>query len=511
MTVAFSRSLDTPELHALPDKLLSQIIRNIESFPNETVDFRQPQLRPAFQKIYPLFLLLYGVLVVAGTVGNMAMVTHLIRRRRYREPVCTYLMNLGVCNLIMSMLLLPLSLAILLLQNWIFGSFLCYFVPMLQDTPLHATIATHLLISAERYLEIVCPLRPRPSAFITILGIWVTSICVVLPYFVYVHYVDLESLFGRQFRGVGICTVNMRDDIDDYTRVLFAIMYVLPLGIATFFHVRTTSELKRQEGPVSLAMMQAQGRPSQHDIWSLQDNTPGSSSLLTEVDGRDGFLSHGEGNTPSTPTIIAGGGGGAGGGAGGAGGGSRGGRSSIQMREESQMDVAREKRNQKYLICILTASALCLCPLMILRLVKNMVLETYHNTGHFDVTFISFVWVAFLPTVTTPAIFALWKMPRSTKDRLQGYLRLSSRRRRSDQAQNLAPIITTSNNRAAHRLSLDHTNPPIPGNPHAHHESRQSCPRRRYSSNTGPPAPAKPTGQGVPPLVSGLLFFFLSL
>lgn len=38
--------------------------------------------------------------------------------------------------------------------------------------------------------------------------------------------------------------------------------------------------------------------------------------------------------------------------------------------------------------------------------------ETTQNSAHFDVTFVSIVWVAFLPTLTTPALFAVWKMSR---------------------------------------------------------------------------------------------------
>ncbi|KAK4300360.1 hypothetical protein Pmani_027440 [Petrolisthes manimaculis] len=51
-----------------------------------------------------------------------------------------------------------------------------------------------------------------------------------------------------------------------------------------------------------------------------------------------------------------------------------------------------------------------------------MVMETYDNSGHFDLTFISFVWVAFLPTLSTPALYASWKISRSTKERLQSRL-----------------------------------------------------------------------------------------
>ena len=44
----------------------------------------------------------------------------------------THLGVAGVCGLLMGGVLLPLSLAILLIQNWVFGSLLCYVTPMMQ-------------------------------------------------------------------------------------------------------------------------------------------------------------------------------------------------------------------------------------------------------------------------------------------------------------------------------------------------------------------------------------------
>lgn len=120
------------DVGSISDKMLTQIIHNLQSFPNETVDLTQPHLRHSLHNVYPLYIFLYGLLVVFGTVGNAAMIAHILRRRLHRNPTNAYLMNIAVCQFIMSFPLLPLSLAILLVQNWVFGSFLCYFVPMIQ-------------------------------------------------------------------------------------------------------------------------------------------------------------------------------------------------------------------------------------------------------------------------------------------------------------------------------------------------------------------------------------------
>ncbi|XP_037798082.1 orexin receptor type 1-like [Penaeus monodon] len=472
--------MDNSDLHQIPDKFLGQIIHNLQSFPNETVNFAEPQLRKSLANIYPLFLVLYSLLVVFGTVGNVAMIAYILRRRLYRDATCAFIMNIGVCNVIMSVLLLPLSLAILLIQNWIFGSFLCYFVPMLQDVPIHASMATMVFIAVDRYRMIVYPLKPRVPPFIAVLAVWVMSLCVVLPYAVYMNYIDLQVLFGRQFKGVGICTVNLGDDIAEYTRGLFVVLYAFPLALILFLHVRVSGEMRSREVPVNMVALDSRSRESQQDIWSVQDTRPPSSIYLNDVDGRDGFLSHEAHQLPSfmspTPTLMGGGGSQT--------------PTMLHPMEEAELDLAREKRNQRYIATIVTAFALCLCPLMILRLVKNMVMETYDNSGHFDITFITFVWIAFLPTVTTPALFGAWKISRTTKERLQGYLNLGSRGRRSNHAQNFTPIFYSCHARAAHRLSLDHAL--VPTSPHTHsaaHSNMQGVHTPVFSRSEHHPRP----------------------
>lgn len=65
--------------------------------------------------------------------GNATMLVFIARRRRlYRDPTQLYLANLALSDLLKAALVLPLTLVGQLLQNWILGGFLCYFLPMMQ-------------------------------------------------------------------------------------------------------------------------------------------------------------------------------------------------------------------------------------------------------------------------------------------------------------------------------------------------------------------------------------------
>ncbi|MPC51818.1 hypothetical protein E2C01_045672 [Portunus trituberculatus] len=61
-----------------------------------------------------------------------------------------------------------------------------------RDAPIHATMVTLVVVSVDRYRRIVYPHKARLPPFIAVLGVWITSVCVVLPYAIYMNYIDLQ-------------------------------------------------------------------------------------------------------------------------------------------------------------------------------------------------------------------------------------------------------------------------------------------------------------------------------
>ena len=121
------------EMNKIPDRWLSVIAQFLMGLRNDTeTDFSKPHLRPSVVRVYPLFLFLYAVVIGVGTVSNIAVICTIFKHRLYRDPTYGYIVNLAIANIVKCVLVLPISLTILLVQNWIFGSFLCFFLPMLQ-------------------------------------------------------------------------------------------------------------------------------------------------------------------------------------------------------------------------------------------------------------------------------------------------------------------------------------------------------------------------------------------
>ncbi|XP_047005091.1 neuropeptide FF receptor 2-like, partial [Schistocerca americana] len=225
--------------------------------------------------------------------------------------------------------------------------------PVLQDIPLHVTMLTFLLMATDRYRLVLYPYKPRIPVCICALGTWMLAICIVVPYPFYITYLDLEFFISSHLRGIGVCMVNLPESMEDYMRGLFVLTYVLPLLCMMYLFVRARVEMNLRGPPLAAIMYRARN----HD-------------------------------RPESPSVVF--------------------REEPQGLYEAQLDLEDEKRVHANFVSMVVTYALLLLPLMTLRLVNQMVAETYDNGATYDVIYTIFVWFAFLHTFTTPFYFYVW-------------------------------------------------------------------------------------------------------
>ncbi|XP_059615127.1 orexin/Hypocretin receptor type 1 [Phlebotomus argentipes] len=392
--------LETELAEEIPEHWLAVIAHYVLGFRNDTVDFTAPILKPVAVRFYPLFILQYGLLLVIGLLSNIAVIAYIMHYKLFHDATHSFIVNLAFCHFVQCSVVLPITLMVLLIQNWIFGQFLCFFLPLLQDIPLHVAIITHLLIAWDRMRWLMDPLRARLPAFVCSCATWLAGMVIALPYPIYTTYLDL-GLYMKQFRGVGICAVNLVDDMQEYMRGLFVIMYCAPVTILSYLYIRTSRELREPDGPLDVLMFEAR-------VDTRNTHQRSSSSSTSARAGR-GNTYNGEGSGTRRPSLRA-----------------------HQQRSydlyDAELDVCREKRTQRFLGAMAAVHVICVCPLMIMRLARMALVETYDNATHFDLTYLMFVWMAFLPTAIFPWIYGSWVLTRPVKERLRGYFRLSSRR-----------------------------------------------------------------------------------
>lgn len=118
-----------------PEKYLYEIAKFFDGNFNKTElekILNAPILKPTIQSAFWVFLVQYALLSVLGILGNLAIMAYSIYHKLYNDTTHAFLINLSLCHIIQCAIVLPITLVVMLIQHWIFGRFLCFFLPMMQ-------------------------------------------------------------------------------------------------------------------------------------------------------------------------------------------------------------------------------------------------------------------------------------------------------------------------------------------------------------------------------------------
>lgn len=139
----------------VPDHWLHVIVQYVTGFQNmsDGKEFSDPIVKPALINIYPLFLLQYGLLCVFSVLSNVYLIYYIMRCRLYRDVTHAFLMNLAVCHFVQSFIVMPVTLMVIIIQNWIYGQFLCFFLPLLQVSLIYLRIIKSNLKEKSKHIR----------------------------------------------------------------------------------------------------------------------------------------------------------------------------------------------------------------------------------------------------------------------------------------------------------------------------------------------------------------------
>ena len=109
----------------------------LETFPTlTTVGTRLPPYQyPEFGEIWPdwgLQICLYSLILFLSILGNSLVIVTLIQNTKMRTVTNVYLLNLSIADLLCGVFCMPFTLVGSILQNFIFGNFMCKVVAYLQ-------------------------------------------------------------------------------------------------------------------------------------------------------------------------------------------------------------------------------------------------------------------------------------------------------------------------------------------------------------------------------------------
>lgn len=193
-----------------------------------------------------LRIIFYGVICIVGTIGN-TLVILAYRNPRMRSVTNLFIANLGVADLTVTLINVPLTVTYTTLGRWPFGAFLCKAIPYILGITIFSSVGTLIAIAADRYRAIVHPLLPRirtRHAIMIIAAIWIVAFICPTPLIIYQHFKENQECIEQW-------PTKKAQEI--YTVMLFVALYVIPLiAISVLYflicHNLNTSESSAQEG-----------------------------------------------------------------------------------------------------------------------------------------------------------------------------------------------------------------------------------------------------------------------
>ncbi|XP_007909878.2 prolactin-releasing peptide receptor-like [Callorhinchus milii] len=193
----------------------------------------------------PLLLPGYALLVMVGLLGN-SLLLHVICRSRKMHGVTNFLIaNLALADLLMCAACVPFTLAYVFNpRGWVFGSFLCYFVFLMQPVTVYVSVFTLTAIAVDRYYATVHPLKKRLSmggCWQVVAGVWLLSGALAAPALAHTYHVELPDA------RLTICEefwVKRERERLAYAYSTLIITYILPVSAVALSYLRITIKLR---------------------------------------------------------------------------------------------------------------------------------------------------------------------------------------------------------------------------------------------------------------------------
>ncbi|KAL9960211.1 hypothetical protein ACROYT_G033638 [Oculina patagonica] len=200
------------------------------------------------------FTALYCITILAALIGNLLLICIITKKRDTRTLTGFLFVNMAAADLLVTLIVMPVSIEWLYTGGkWlpgILGHVTCTLVYFSFYVTLTASIFSLTLMSVDRYLGVVFPLRRFPRfrrAKVLAAVIWLSSMIYSIPVAVIWRLVEYKPL------GIFICTPQFEQlgefGMEVYYMYLFLFMYLIPLLVISLLYVLVGRTLRHRNIP----------------------------------------------------------------------------------------------------------------------------------------------------------------------------------------------------------------------------------------------------------------------
>ncbi|MEQ2260326.1 5-hydroxytryptamine receptor 1B [Xenotaenia resolanae] len=329
-----------------------------------------------------------GLITFATTLSNAFVIATIYQSRKLHTPANFLIASLALTDLLVSILVMPISALYTVVQTWTLGQVMCDIWLSSDISCCTASILHLCVIALDRYWAITDAVeyskkRTAGRASGMIATAWVIAISISLPPF-----------FWRQVKAEEVTSCNVNTDHIFYTIYSTFGAFYIPTLLLICLYGRIYVEARKR------ILKQAQKKPGKRLTSAhLITNSPGSVASTTSLNYGTNDTSSCD-TTSSSPNVnqvkVT---------------------VSDALLEKKRISAARERRATKTLGIILGAYIVCWLPFFIYTLLVPLCESCFHP-GLFDI----FTWLGYLNSLINPIIYTM-----SNEDFKQAFHKLMMR------------------------------------------------------------------------------------
>ena len=143
------------------------------------------------------FAAMYTLICLAGLIGNGLVIFVVLRYTKMKTVTNMYILNLAVADLCF-LIGLPFLIVTLVLENWVFGTFVCKLFYIATSINWFTSVFTLTVMSADRYMAVchaIQSMRYRTPLIsrVVCVAVWTVSLLVMLPIMLYATTVTTRA------------------------------------------------------------------------------------------------------------------------------------------------------------------------------------------------------------------------------------------------------------------------------------------------------------------------------
>nr|CAB3266781.1 tachykinin receptor [Phallusia mammillata] len=170
--------------------------------------------------------LIYGVMVMVALAGNLGICWIVFSVKKMRTVTNYFLASTAFADSNVIVFNTVFNFTFAINGNWHFGKAFCHFINFVPVAAVYASISSITVISLDRFVVVMYPMRQRTSrktARLIIGGIWMLSLAIAFPQGYFASVIDTELKEGVR----SVCYVNFPDGDLGQMRLIYQICFMI--------------------------------------------------------------------------------------------------------------------------------------------------------------------------------------------------------------------------------------------------------------------------------------------